>query len=599
MSDPTKPRTDRDTTSESRSVWGSQIVGTLTVRCSPGSSLETLPIRHKYERILEFPQKNWDAEEVPAGTVNWPQPAKGSHDGHDVAMIDIERHAERYYYAKKIRSLAFGADRSTNAFAALQVHWNTTGDIILEAFDAFDAHRVFTLVALAVPLDLDLSLSLATSLTSNAVSHYHELSQKYSSKLIYLNVFGQSLLVVDDLATATELFEKRSAIYSSRVDMSTVKLIGWEWNMAFLPRGAGWRQQRRMVWQEFHPGAVAKYQPAQREGARRLLLRLLDGPENFIEHVRYALASTIIESTYGILPAPTGDKYIFNADRATEAPQFLASAAAAVLQAFPALGRVPAWLPLPGTGILRQLEEFRMCSKKMRDVAWEDARRMIEDGHGKPRAPIATAAPEDVPELEELYKSVAAVVYAAGFDTTYGLLNAFFVAMAAHPEAQERAQAEIDAVIGRGRLPDFSDRQALPYVNAVIKEITRWHVSIPPGLAHATSEDDEFEGYFIPKGTAVNVNAWAILHDPAVFEDPETFKPERFMKDGKLDPAVKDLTAVAFGLGRRRPLDADGKPIPFDPELTEGLLVFFKDSRCVVRPRSDSVAAFVRQECAT
>ena len=48
--------------------------------------------------------------------------------------------------------------------------------------------------------------------------------------------------------------------------------------------------------------------------------------------------------------------------------------------------------------------------------------------------------------------------------------------MAMHPEIQNKAQAEIDAVIGRERLPDFGDRDSLPYVSAIVKEILRWQV---------------------------------------------------------------------------------------------------------------------------
>ena len=56
-----------------------------------------------------------------------------------------------------------------------------------------------------------------------------------------------------------------------------------------------------------------------------------------------------------------------------------------------------------------------------------------------------------------------------------------FLALALHPEAQKKAQAEIDAVIGSDRLPDIQDRSSLPYVNAVIKEMMRWHLAAPFG----------------------------------------------------------------------------------------------------------------------
>jgi hypothetical protein len=91
----------------------------------------------------------------------------------------------------------------------------------------------------------------------------------------------------------------------------------------------------------------------------------------------------------------------------------------------------------------------------------------------------------------------------------------FALAMVLYPDVQRRAQAEIDSVVGN-RLPTFEDRVSLPYVESVLRETMRWcpiaplgnvpHYVISPskdnliGGAHATSSDDIFDGYFIPKG---------------------------------------------------------------------------------------------------
>jgi cytochrome P450 len=76
------------------------------------------------------------------------------------------------------------------------------------------------------------------------------------------------------------------------------------------------------------------------------------------------------------------------------------------------------------------------------------------------------------------------------------------------------------------------------------------------GLAHCTTADDVFDGYFIPRGTLLLVNAWAIVHDPDVYEAPDDFRPERFLRTGahgqlELNPNVFDPTATVFGYGRR------------------------------------------------
>ena len=99
--------------------------------------------------------------------------------------------------------------------------------------------------------------------------------------------------------------------------------------------------------------------------------------------------------------------------------------------------------------------------------------------------------------------------------------------MALYPEVQKKAQAEIDAVIGTTRLPDFHDRPSLPYINAVVKESSRWNLVAPVGRSfvfiivatiltnseggpHVSTNDDEYNGFYIPKGTVMMGNAWLV-----------------------------------------------------------------------------------------
>src|SRR5882757_748924 len=103
-----------------------------------------------------------------------------------------------------------------------------------------------------------------------------------------------------------------------------------------------------------------------------------------------------------------------------------------------------------------------------------------------------------------------------GLAETVGTILVFLLAMVLHPEVQAKVQADIDRVIGKDRLPDFNDRPALPYVEAVLRETLRWHPVAPMGLyilsqfqlnptvlsgiPHATTTSDIYNGYFIPKG---------------------------------------------------------------------------------------------------
>lgn len=77
------------------------------------------------------------------------------------------------------------------------------------------------------------------------------------------------------------------------------------------------------------------------------------------------------------------------------------------------------------------------------------------------------------------------------------------MAMVLYPSVQRKAQAELDAVVGPHRLPDFSDMKYLPYIVAVTKELLRWKLVTPLAVPHLTTESDEYRGYFIPKGSIV------------------------------------------------------------------------------------------------
>lgn len=77
-----------------------------------------------------------------------------------------------------------------------------------------------------------------------------------------------------------------------------------------------------------------------------------------------------------------------------------------------------------------------------------------------------------------------------------------------HPEVQKRAQAELDRVVGSDRLPVFSDRAQLPFIECIIWECLRWRVPVPMSLPHYVEEEDEYCGYRIPKGATVLPNVW-------------------------------------------------------------------------------------------
>ena len=123
--------------------------------------------------------------------------------------------------------------------------------------------------------------------------------------------------------------------------------------------------------------------------------------------------------------------------------------------------------------------------------------------------------------------------------------------MALNPGVVEKAQEELDRVVGKDRLPEYSDREDLPYIDAVVKELLRWGSPAPISVPVKTTQDDIYRGYYIPAGTTVIENAWAICRNSNIYPDPEAFNPDRFLKDGALNPLVFNPEDRVFGSGRR------------------------------------------------
>ena len=85
--------------------------------------------------------------------------------------------------------------------------------------------------------------------------------------------------------------------------------------------------------------------------------------------------------------------------------------------------------------------------------------------------------------------------------------------MTLFPDVQRKAQAELDRVVGSHRLPNYEDLSNMPYVTATVMEVLRWMPIAPFGIPHAVSDDDDYKGYRIPKGsTIIPVSAFLLVH---------------------------------------------------------------------------------------
>ncbi|KAJ7688262.1 cytochrome P450 [Mycena rosella] len=462
---------------------------------------------------------------------------------------------------------------------------------------------------------------------------YTRWSKQYGSDILHLDLAGTSVIILSSLEATDALLERRSAIYSDRQVLGmelyywdvhsfrgdfpmVVDLMGWDFNIALMKYGEDWRTTRRLFNHAFNVTASQQYRPQLQKAARLLLERLLDSPEEFLPHFRQMSGEIIMSVTYGIDVLPTEDPYITAAEEAMHSLAVAAVPGQYLVDVFPILKHVPRWLP--GAGFKRLAEGWRKLARATMDLPFAETKRQMESGVA-PRSftadGLSALKNSDIYYKEHHLRATAATMFAAASDTTASALGSFALAMLANPEAQRRAQAEIDSVTGGKYLPTLDDQSSMPYLAALIKEVLRWENVTPIALPHRLTRDDEYRGYRLPAGSLVIGNAWAILHDETTYPDPFTFKPERFL----LDDAARDPD-TAFGFGRRRcpgrhmaalslwitiasilatfniekAVDDAGHIIEPRHEYVSGLVSTPLPFQCTIIPRSEGAVALIR-----
>jgi len=299
-----------------------------------------------------------------------------------------------------------------------------------------------------------------------------------------------------------------------------------------------------------------------------------------------------------------------------------------LVETYPFLRYLPSWVP--GCGFLKYAENGTKLTREMQSVPFEAAKESMRMGQGSESLVAEHLGDTDHigglrgQEREDVLRHVATTSYAGGVDTTVSSLSTIFRAMVLNTSAQRKIQAEIDHVTGGKRLPEFADREFMPYCEAAYREVMRWYPVTPLGIAHTTSEDDIYEGWFIPKGTQCFPNVWAMTRDESKYKDPDRFIPERFLDaDGKPND---DTFIPAYGFGRRICVgrffadatvwftlvsllavfdilpakDENGEDIDItDYEYTDGAIIHPLPFPCIIKPRSVESIAIAEKAIAT
>ncbi|KAJ6548207.1 cytochrome P450, partial [Mycena vulgaris] len=328
---------------------------------------------------------------------------------------------------------------------------------------------------------------------------YFAWSKKLNSDIIHVDAAGTSIVVLSSVEAIRELFERRSSLYSDRPRMTMLnELMGWDFSIGFMKYGDRWRAHRKVFHDAFNVGAAKHFHPQERAAAHSLLRRILRDPHDLMEHLKHMTGALIMDVTYGIDVHSTEYPYIDVAKQAMHGAATASLTGRFLVDTIPALKYVPSWFP--GEDFQRQAKQWKKVTRELLEGPFAQAKRNIATGSAAPSfislclgALDGTMNEENGKQSETVIKAVVTNMYGAGTDTTGAALGTFVLAMLAYPEAQKKAQAELDSVLGAGQLPHFADDASLPYTSAIVKDLL----------------------------------------------------------DGKINPAVRDPVTAAFGFGRR------------------------------------------------
>lgn len=300
--------------------------------------------------------------------------------------------------------------------------------------------------------------------------------------------------------------------------------------------GELWLRQRRLSQPAFHRERIAAYGELMGELAQR---RLDEWPQQTVVDLHRLFMQLTLEIV---------GKVLFGADvgpRATEV-----GASLEILMAYFGswanffLRLLPKNAPWPGRA------HFRATVARLDEIIFDliQERRRDEREHNDLLSMLVSARDEDDSQMsDQQLRDELMTVFLAGHETTALALSWAFVGLAQHPDTEARLVGELDEVLGE-RAPTVHDLPRLAYARQVVQESMRLY---PPAwvLVRQAVRDVEIGGYRVPAHAFVSMSPWVVHRDPRNFDDPESFRPERWA-DGLADRLPK-FAYFPFGGGQR------------------------------------------------
>ncbi|KAK4160082.1 putative cytochrome P450 E-class, group I [Cladorrhinum sp. PSN259] len=456
--------------------------------------------------------------------------------------------------------------------------------------------------------------------THDAHLQFEKWAREYGP--VYSLILGTKVMIVLSSDKAVkDLLDKKSNMYSHRQEMYIGQtLCSGDLRILMMGYTPRWRMCRKMVHTLLNISAAKSYVPYQMLENKQMLYEMITMPERAMYNIRRYTNALTTTMVFGWrTPTYEDEKMKQLFEGFSEFAEVNQTGAAGLLDFFPILRVLPDFL-LPAR---RKAKELHKKEKALYLSHWLKAKEDTANGtitRCFSEDLVAAQKAEGFDDDQAAY--ISGTLLEAGSDTTSSTLYAFVQAMVLYPEVQQKAQELLDRVIGDKRLPTMEDEMDLQYIRQIIKESLRWMpTTIMGAVPHAVNADDYYEGYFIPKDSAVVNNVWSIHMDPARHPEPRKFNPDRYendfqsLGDAAANPDHTKRDTFTFGAGRRicpgihvaerslflgvsrmlwgfnvtPALDANGKPIlPDQEKLTQGFVCQPEEFPCTITPRSEA-----------
>ncbi|KAI0600161.1 cytochrome P450 [Biscogniauxia sp. FL1348] len=460
--------------------------------------------------------------------------------------------------------------------------------------------------------------------------HYYNWAKEYGP-IMYLNMAGQSIIVLSTHQAAQDLLAKKGAQYAHRPRLiMAFELVAKYMHMLWRPYNAGHRLHQRLEAPLLNIRSANCYRPIHELESRQLLFDIWSKSETEGSkgidpngYFRRFTISTIYTLLYGYRLKTGYEREPMEAHFLQSESSRMTDIGAYLVDWIPGLNYLPTFLA-PWKREAAKLWNLESAlhmgnmEKGLENPGWNFTKHMSNSAEGKTMS------------TEEVAYDLGILTIAA-LDTSTAALCWLIVVWINHGDRfVGKVQKLLDEVVGRDRLPQFEDRPQLAYIDAIVNEIIRWRPIVIGGVPHATYTEDVYMGYRIPAGSTVLPHHWALTREEAIYgSDVDEFVPERWLQqqggqDAERSAAaaptdtLKDLPVVAFGYGRRicpgRHVARNGLFIAVarllwafrvelppaataqidDMDITEGLTTEPKRFHAVFRPRGPWAADVLR-----